>query len=104
MDLRWNCPAGTLELISFGARSDLLWDLQFPEIPSRGFLLDFPHWGLLCLFVCGELNISPLGFYYTSPFFGNYINSPKYNIAYVPLDPVSEYVYIADLNTRLRVG
>ena len=30
--------------------------------------------------------------------------SPKYKIDYVPLDPVSDYVYIADLNTRLCVG
>ena len=61
-DLCWNCPAGTSELIPFGASSDLLWDLRFPDIPSRGFLLAFPRWGLLCLFVRGELHISPLGF------------------------------------------
>ena len=30
--------------------------------------------------------------------------SPKYKIAYVPLDPVADYVYLSDLNTRLRVG
>ena len=32
------------------------------------------------------------------------INNQKEKIYYVPLDPVSDYVYIADLNTRLRVG
>ena len=31
-------------------------------------------------------------------------NHQKYKIAYVPLDPVADYVYIADLNTRLNVG
>ena len=31
-------------------------------------------------------------------------NHQKDNISYVPLNPVAEYVYIADLNTRLRVG
>ena len=30
-------------------------------------------------------------------------NHQKDNIDYVPLDPVCDYVYIADLNTRLRV-
>ena len=45
-DLRWNFPAGASELIKFGARSDRLWDLQSPEIPSQVFLLVFPCWGL----------------------------------------------------------
>ena len=31
-------------------------------------------------------------------------NHQKENIAYVPLDPVADNLYIADLNTRLRVG
>ena len=72
-DLRWNFPAGTLELIPFGASLDRLWDLRFPKIPSRGFLLVFPRWGLLCLFVCGELHFPPLGVYYPSPFLGGYM-------------------------------
>ena len=29
---------------------------------------------------------------------------PKENIAYVPLDPIVDYVYTSDLNTRLRVN
>ena len=58
----------------FGASSDLLWDLRFPEIPSRGFLLVLPRWGLLCLFICAELHISPLGVYYNSTLLGNYMN------------------------------
>ena len=45
-----------------------------------------------------------LGFYYASPFLGNYVNHQKDKIAYVPLNSVSDYVYIEDLNTRLRVG
>ena len=28
----------------------------------------------------------------------------KGQIAYVPLDPVADYVHILDLNTRLRIG
>ena len=31
-------------------------------------------------------------------------NDQRYKIVYVPLDPVTDYVYIADLNTRLHVG
>ena len=31
-------------------------------------------------------------------------NHQKDKIYYVPLEPVADYVYIADLNTRLRVG
>ena len=45
-DLCWNFPAGASELILFGARSDRFWDSQSPEIPSRGFLLVPPCWGL----------------------------------------------------------
>ena len=45
-DLRWNFPAGALELILFGACSDRFWDLRSPEIPSCEFLLVFPRWGL----------------------------------------------------------
>ena len=74
--------AGALELIPFGARSDLHWN--FPEgtlakhsvwrpigstlafaIPGdsfSGFLLVSPHWGLLWLFVRGEQHFPPLGF------------------------------------------
>ena len=53
---------------------------------------------------CWELHISQLGFYYASPFLGSYVNHKNDKIAYVPLEPVTDYVYIADLNTRLSVG
>ena len=119
-----NSPAGTLKLITFGANSDIPWNcpsgnsefssfwrqlrsslgLEIPGDSSQVFLFAFPRWGLLCLSFREELHISPLGFYYTSPFLGNYINHQKYEIAYVSLDPVSDCIYIADLNTRLRVG
>ena len=46
LDTCWNFPAGALELIPFGARSDRFGYLQSPEIPSGGYLLGFPHWGL----------------------------------------------------------
>ena len=52
----WNCPAGTLELIPFGESSDCIWDLQFPDIPSWGFLL-----------------VSPFGVYSAYSFVGNCI-------------------------------
>ena len=76
-DIHWNFPAGTSELILVGASLDLLWDLRFLDIPSQGFLLVFPRWDLLCLFVCVELHIYPLGIYYNSPFLGNYINHQR---------------------------
>ena len=50
------------------------------------------------------MNLSLLGFYHASPFLRNYINHQKDKIAYVTLDPVSDYAYIADLNTRHCVG
>ena len=103
-DLRWNFPAGTSELIPFGDSSDLPWDLGFLEIPSRGFHFDFPCWGLLCLSVRGELNISPLVVLLCFSFIEELNQSAKYNIYYVPLDPVPDDVFIADLNTKLRVG
>ena len=45
-----------MELIPFGAISDRLCDLRFPEIPSRGFLI-----------------VSPVGVYSAYLFMGNYI-------------------------------
>ena len=33
----------------------------------------FPRWGLLWLFVCGEIHFPPLGVYYSSPFLENYM-------------------------------
>ena len=45
-DIRCNFPADASDLILFGARSDLFWDSRSPEIPSQGFLLVFPRWGL----------------------------------------------------------
>ena len=33
----------------------------------------------------------------------NTINHQKYKIAYVPIDPVSDYIYIADLILELLV-
>ena len=74
LDCCWSFTAGTSELIPFSISSDCLWDLWFLEIPSQGFLLVFPHWGLLCLFVRGEIYFPPLGVYYSSPFLDNYIN------------------------------
>ena len=78
--------------------------LDIPGGSSQGFLLAFPRWGLLCLSFRGETHISLLGFYYASLFLGDYINHQKDKIAYVPLNPVMDYIYIADLNTRLCVG
>ena len=36
------------------------WDFRFQEIPSRGFHLVPPRWGLICLLVCGEIHF-PVG-------------------------------------------
>ena len=109
-----NSPAGTSELLPFGANSDLTWDWILLDIllrdsslfPPLVFTMLLLSWGITWMVKWrnGKMNISPLGFYYASPLLGNYINHQKYNIAYVPLYPVTGYVYIADLNTRLRVG
>ena len=79
-DLRRNCTLLKIvlqaprNLFSFGASLGLTWEWKSPDIPSPGFLLVSPRWGLLCLFVCGGLHFPPLGVYYSSPFLGNYIN------------------------------
>ena len=39
--LRRNCLAGTSELIPFGANSDLPWEWKLPDISSRGLLFAF---------------------------------------------------------------
>ena len=60
--LCWNCPAGTSELIPFGANSDIPWDWRIPEIlPGNSSL------------------IFPVGVYYASPLVGNYI-SPHWGV------------------------
>ena len=45
-DSCWNFPVGASELITFVARSDRFRYLQSADIPSRGFLLVSPRWGL----------------------------------------------------------
>ena len=57
-DLCRNYSPGTSELIPFGTSLDIFWDLRFPDIPSQGFFLVFPHWDLLSLLVCVELHSS----------------------------------------------
>ena len=71
-------------------------------------------------FLLGDSSLfSPVGVYSDYSFLGNYIftrwdllyfsflgelhQSPKDKITYVPLDLVADYVYISDLNTKLRV-
>ena len=115
--------SGTSEITPFGANLDLLlefshWHLgnnsfwcqlvsclgfgipgdSFSGIPLcfslLGFTMLIRSWGttyfpvgvLLCLYFLGELH-----------------KYPKDKIAYATLDPVADHVYIADLNTRLRV-
>ena len=72
-------------------------------------------------FLIGDSSLfSPVGVYSAYSFMWNYIfplrgllffsflsktyQSPKDKIAYVTLKPVADYVYILDLNIRLRVG
>ena len=66
-----------------------------PWFPPLGFSLLIRSCGTT-YFPVGDL----LYFY----FLGELHQSPKDKIAYVTLDPVSDYVYISDLNTRLLVG
>ena len=55
--LAQNSPAGTSELLLFGAKSDSPWNWIFPEILLGDSSLLFP-----------------VGVYYASPIVGNYIN------------------------------
>ena len=84
-----NFPAGTSELTLFGAWSDRLWDLQSQEIPSWVFFLVFPCWGLLWLFVRGELHSPHWGFTILFLYWGTK-SITKGQISYVPLDPVTD--------------
>ena len=93
-DLRWNFPAGTLELIPFCARSDRLWDLRLPEIPLWGFLLLFPRRSLLWLFVHGELHFPPFGVFYCFPFLGNSINHEMKNYLRSPQPSLRLRTYV----------
>ena len=45
-DSCWNFPMGASELIPFVARSDRFCYSRSPDIPSWGFLLVLPCWGL----------------------------------------------------------
>ena len=85
--LAQNSPLGTLEFLPFGANLDLPWDWKLPNIPGRDSSL-----------------FSPVGVYYTSPFLGYYTNHQKYKISYVPLNPVTDNVCIADIILELCVG
>ena len=78
--LAQNSLVGTSEFLPFGTNSDLPWYWRFPEI-----------------FLGDSSVLSPVGVYYDSPFLGNYINHQKDKISYVPLNPVANYVNIADL-------
>ena len=93
-DLHWNCTAGTLEFIPFVGSLHLHLDLRFPEIPYQGFLLVSPRWGLLCLFVRVELHIFPSGIYHTSHFLGNYINHQRIYCLHSPRPSIRLRTYI----------
>ena len=73
-------PVGTSSLIPFGTNSDTPWDWRLPKI-----LLGYSSF------------LYHVGVYYASYFLGNYINHQNDKISYITLDPVDEYVYIADL-------
>ena len=101
--LAQNAPAGTSELFPFGTNSDLRWDWKSREILLGDSSLLSPV-GFYYASPFVRNYISPLCIYYASTFVGNYTNHQKDKIAYVPLNPVDDYVYIADLNNRLCVG
>ena len=54
-------PAGTLELIPFGAISDLPWAWGFLKITSRGFLFAFPLLGFTMIFCSWGTTYFPVG-------------------------------------------
>ena len=91
-----------LGITSFWCQLGSSLGLEIPGYSFSGVPLCFPLLGFTVLTFCVELHISPLGFYYAYPFLGKYINHQKYKISYVPLDPVADYLYTEDLNTRLR--
>ena len=66
-----------------------------PCFPPLGFTIIIRLWGTTYL---------PVGILLYLSFLGELHKRPKEKIAYVTLNPVSEYVYISDLNTRLRFG
>ena len=68
-------------------------DLQSPEIPSRGFLVVLPCWGLIRLLVSGELHFPRWGFPILLLSWGT-PSITKWKIAYVPLDPVADYIHM----------
>ena len=103
LNLCWNCPAGTLELILFVLSSDRLWDLGFLGIPSRDYSL-FPSVGVYSDYLFVENYIFPRwGFTILILSWGS-TSITKRKIAYVTLNPIYDYVHMLDLITRLRVG
>ena len=60
---------GASELIPFGARSDRLWYLQSPEIPSREFLLS-PPLGFTLIIRSQGTTFSPVGDFLLFSFLG----------------------------------
>ena len=60
-----------------------------------GFTMLIRWWRTTCF---------PVGVLLHLSFLGELHQSPKEKITYDPFYPVANYIYIADLNTRLRVG
>ena len=71
-NLPWNCHSGTLELPSFGANLDLPWDWIFSDILLRDSSLLSPV-GVYYASTFVGLHISPSGFHCAYPFLGNYM-------------------------------
>ena len=82
-----------LGITSFWRQLGSSLELEIPRDSFSGIPLCFPLLGFTMLPFHGEICSSPLGFYYASPFLGNYINHQKDKISFVPLDPFADYVY-----------
>ena len=81
--------------------------MRFPEIPGDSLLgipICFPPLGFTLLICSCGTTYFPVRYLLYFSFLGELHQSPKDNIAYVPLDPVTNCVYTSDLNNRLRVG
>ena len=99
-DSCWNFPVGASELITFVARSDRFCYSRSAEIPSLGFLLVFPRKGFT-LIVCSQgTQFSPVGGLLFFSFLGELHQSSKWKIAYVPLDPVADYIHMLNQNNK----
>ena len=107
----WLQLGSLLEFSCWNLGNDSFWrqlgsplGFGIPGDSFSGIPLCFTQLGFIMLIRSWGTTYFPVGILLCFSFLGELHQSPKYMIAYVPHDPVANYVYIVDLNTRLRVG